>query len=175
MDEVEETSLTLIECAANAQADMIMFGSPGTEIFSPSMIETHVLSSSERYIQQCQRCGLFSLMHCCGRTRLLLERGVFDRVRPTIFESFTPSPLGDIPSPSAAAHQLPAQVFFKGGLSLDLLWSGTPEDVAEATRQAYADFGDRRFILAGTCAILVGTPRENLLAATETAGAVVGG
>ena len=38
-----------------------------------------------------------------------------------------------------------------------------------AVRQAYRDFGGRRFILAGTCAVLTGTPRENLVAAAETA------
>lgn len=98
-----------------------------------------------------------------------MERGWFETLRPTIFESFTAAPLGDILSPPGAAHRLPDEVFFKGGLSLDLLRRGTPEAVAAAVHQAYSDFGDRRYVLAGTCAILNGTPRENLLAATQTA------
>jgi uroporphyrinogen-III decarboxylase len=166
MDEVEATAHTIIDCAADAGADMIMFGGAGTEIFNPEMIERHIVQPSIGYVQHCRDRGLFSQMHCCGRTRIFLEHGWFEKLRPTIFESFTQAPLGDIEDPAAAAHLLPDEVFFKGGISLDLLRRGTPEAVNELVRQAYRDFGDRRFILSGTCAVLSGTPRENLLAAT---------
>jgi uroporphyrinogen-III decarboxylase len=169
MAEVEKTAHCVIDCAAAAGADMIMFGGAGTEIFNPEMIEHHIIAPSRRYIDHCRSRDLFSLMHCCGRTNILLDRQWFDQLRPTVFESFTEAPLGDIASPAAAVKQLPDDIFFKGGLSLDTLRRGTPRDVERAVRQAYADFGDHRFVLAGTCAILNGTPKENLLAATATA------
>jgi len=169
MAEVEKTAHCIIDCAADAGADMIMFGGAGTEIFNPHMIENHIIAPSRRYVDHCRDRGLFSLMHCCGRTKILLDNRWFDPLRPTIFESFTEAPLGDIASPAAAVKQLPDDIFFKGGLSLDTLRRGTPRDVEQAVRRAYADFGGHRFILAGTCAILTGTPRENLLAATRTA------
>jgi len=169
MVEVEETAHCVIDCADDAGADMIMFGGAGTEIFNPEMIERHIIDPSRRYVEHCRRRDLFSLMHCCGRTQILLDKGWFESLRPTIFESFTESPLGDIASPTTAVKQLPADIFFKGGLSLDLLHRGSPRDVEQAVRRAYAEFGDHRFILAGTCAILTGTPKENLLAATRTA------
>ncbi len=170
MEEVEETSLFIIDCAADAGADMIMFGGAGTEIFSPDMIERHIIIPSAGYVKRCEERKLFSLMHCCGRTKIFLERGWFEQVRPTIFESFTPLPLGDIESPEEAAAQLPAETFFKGGLSLELLLKGTPEDAAEAAEKAVKTFGGRRFILAGTCAVLTGTPLENLQAAAAACG-----
>ncbi len=169
MAEVEETSHCIIDCAADAGADMIVFGGAGTEIFNPEMIENHIVKPSIGYVQHCRERGLFSLMHCCGKTRIFLEHNWFDQLRPTIFESFTEAPMGDIEDIAAAAHRLPDEVFFKGGVSLDLLRRGTPEQVECAVRQAYDEFNDRRFILAGTCAVLTGTPRENLLAATEVA------
>lgn len=165
MREVEDTAHAVIDCAADADADMIMLGGAGTEIFSPDMIERHIVRPGEGYIRHSRERGLFSLMHCCGRTRVFLERGWFERIRPTIFESFTEAPLGDIASPPEAVRHLPPETFFKGGLSLDLLRRGSPAEAADAARRACALFGSRRFILAGTCAILTGTPLENLQAA----------
>ena len=169
MEEVAQTGHFIIDCAAESGADMVIMGGAGTEIFNPEMIRDHIIAPSVEYITHCQQRGLFTLMHCCGQTNIFLENGWFERIKPTVFESFSPRPLGDIDDPVQAAHQLPAATFFKGGLSLDLLRRGTAEQAAEATSKAYHQFGDRRFILAGTCGILTGTPRENILAVTETA------
>ena len=169
MAEVEQTSRSLIRCAAEAGADMIMFGGAGTEIFSPTMIDEHVVAPEVGYANLCRESGLFSLMHCCGRTRILQEHNAIGQVRPTVFESFTSAPLGDIVDPVQAARELPRDVLFKGGLSLDTLLRGSADEVAEATRQALADFGSRPFILSGTCSVLTGTPRGNLLAVTAAA------
>jgi len=169
MEEVAQTGHFIIDCAAESGADMVVMGGAGTEIFSPEMIRDHIVAPSVEYIRHCEQRGLFTLMHCCGQTNIFLKNGWFERIKPTVFESFTPRPLGDIDDPAQAAHRLPAETFFKGGLSLDRLRRGTAEEAAEATSKAYRDFGDRRFILAGTCGILTGTPRENILAVTETA------
>jgi uroporphyrinogen-III decarboxylase len=169
MREVEKTSLFMIECAARAGADMMFFGSVGTELFNPSIIEEHNLRPARLYAERCKELGLFSLMHSCGRTRIFLERGWFRGFAPTIFESFTSAPLGDIERPREAVDQLHPETFFKGGLSLELVRNGTPEQVREAVGRAYENFGHRKFILAGTCAILTGTPRENLEAITDAA------
>ena len=169
MDEVEKTSHFIIDCAAEAGADMVLFGGAGTEVYNPQMIEDHVLRPAIDFDAHCKQLGLFTLMHCCGRTKIYLDNHWFDRFSPTIFESFTPLPLGDVKSPEAAAHQLPPDTFFKGGLSLDTLHRGTPEEVTADAEAAYRAFGDRRFVLAGTCAVLTGTPLENLLAVTKTA------
>jgi|GEM_PF-5251786 len=175
MAEIEETSHCLIDCAADAGADMIVFGGAGTEIFNPAMIENHIIRPSIGYVKHCRERGLFSLMHCCGKTRIFLEHDWFDQLRPTIFESFTESPLGDIDNPAAAAHRLPDEVFFKGGVSLDLLRRGSMQQIQDAVLRVCETLGDRRFILAGTCAVLAGTPRENLQTATGAAAAADNG
>jgi len=54
-----------------------------------------------------------------------------------------------------------------GGLSRELLHSGPPEAVVEQVRQAIQATRGRRLILAPSCALLPGTPEENLLAARE--------
>lgn len=166
MNEVEQTGLFIIECAAEAGADMIMFGGAGSEIFSPEMIEEGIVRPEARYAQKCRELGLLSLMHCCGCTQILLDRGWIDVVRPTVFESFTQKPLGNIEDPSAAARRLPEGTFFKGGLNLARLRNGSPEEVAEMARDALKQFSGRPFVLAGTCAVLTGTPDENLKTVT---------
>ncbi len=166
MAEVERTSYFVIECAAEAGADMIMFGGAGTEIFSPDMIGEHIVRPEAGYAEACRDLGLFSLMHCCGRTQVLRRNAWIADVSPTVFESFTPEPLGDIADPVAAARELPAGTFFKGGLSLERLLRGTPQECAAMTREALAAFAGVPHIVSGTCAILTGTPRENLDAVT---------
>ena len=169
MAEVEQTDHLIIDCAAAAGADMIMLGGAGTEIFAPEMIRNHIIQPSIGFVRHAHEAGLFTLMHCCGRTKVLLDHGWFHDLRPTIFESFTHAPLGDIEDVAAAAHALPDEVFFKGGLSLDRLRRGDAVEAAAMTRRAIEQFGDRRYIVAGTCEILTATPRENLLAVTSTA------
>ena len=175
MQEVEQTGLFIIDCAAEAGADMIMFGGAGTEIFSPEMIEAGIIQPETRYAEKCRELGMFSLMHCCGCTQILLDRGWIDAVRPTVFESFTQKPLGNIEDPSAAARGLPHGTFFKGGLSLAQLRNGTPSEVSAMTRAALSGFGGVPFILAGTCAVLTGTPAENLKAVSGTVQELSGG
>ena len=169
MDEVERTSHFIIDCAADAGADMVMFGGPGTEIFNPQMIGEHIIRPSVGYVLHCRQRGLLSLYHCCGRTKILLDNDWIAEIRPDVFESFSPAPLGDIDDVVEAACRLPEKTFFKGGLSLDRLLLGTPEETAAMTATAYEAFGDRRFIIAGTCMVLTGTPRENLQAVTQVA------
>lgn len=169
MAEVEATSHFIIDCAAQAGADMIVFGGAGTEIFNEEMIDRHIVQPAIRFAEHSRRVGLFTLMHCCGRTRLLLQRGWFATLQPDIFESFTPAPLGDIVSPRDAVAQLPAHTFFKGGLNLERLLLGTPDELVQAVADAYETYGHHRFILAGSCGILTGTPRENLIAITQAA------
>jgi uroporphyrinogen-III decarboxylase len=169
MDEVERTSHFIIDCAADAGADMIMLGGPGTEIFNPKMIRENIIRPSVDLVRHCRERGILSLYHCCGKTKILLDNNWMDEICPDVFESFSPIPLGDIDDVAEAAHHLPDQTFFKGGLSLDRLLQGTPEEIAGMTKRAYEIFGDRKFIIAGTCMILTGTPRENLEAVTKTA------
>jgi uroporphyrinogen-III decarboxylase len=168
MEEVEKTSHFIIDCAAEADADMIMFGGAGTEIFDPEMIEHYIIEPSKGYVRHCEEKGLFSLMHCCGHTRILLDNKWFDDLRPTIFESFTKAPLGNIDDPVSAVRMLPDEIFFKGGLHLQDLLLGSPAEVGDMTHRAYRSFGNRRYILAGTCLILTGTSRENLMTVTST-------
>lgn len=67
------------------------------------------------------------------------------------------------------SNMMPADMFFKGGLELERLLCGTPDECTAMTRSAWEAHGQRRYILAGTCAILTGTPAENLRAVTATA------
>ena len=169
MTEVEKTSHFIIDCAAEADADVIMFGGAGTEVFDPEMIASHIVEPSKGYALRCREKGLFSLMHCCGHTRIFLENDWFQELTPTVFESFTKAPLGNIDDPVKAVKALSEKTFFKGGIILEQLLNGSPAEVMEMTHKAYQSFGDRKFILAGSCLILTGTSRENLEAVTSTA------
>ena len=168
MKDVEQTGLFIIECAAAAGADMIMFGGAGTEIFSPEMIEQGIVFPEKRYSEKCRETGLFSQMHCCGQTQILLDRKWIDDIKPTVFESFTQIPLGNINNPVDAAYQLPEKTFFKGGLNLAMLLNGSIEQVEAMTRIALQQFSNRPFILSGSCAVLTGTPEANLYAVANT-------
>lgn len=70
-------------------------------------------------------------------------------------------------SPTLAEAQRLTDKGLVGGLSRELLHSGSAEAVAEQARQAIRQTCGRRLILAPSCALLPGTPEENLLTVRE--------
>jgi len=156
MEAVENTGHFIIDCAATAGADLIAFGGAGTEAL-------------HRVRQTRPGKGPFHLDALLRTDQNLPGPRLVLRPPSHDFRILF--------APSARRHQCAGRSgpatrpgnLFKGGLSLDRLRRGTPEEAAESAQAALQQFGGRRFILAGTCSILTGTPRENLLAVTETA------
>lgn len=73
-------------------------------------------------------------------------------------------------NPSLAAAQRQTAQAVMGGIGRDTLRDGTPEEIAAQARQALAETGGRRVIVAAGCSVDPAAPAANLRAVVETVG-----
>ena len=109
-----------------------------------------------------ERHGAATLLHICGNMTAVLESMADTGAH--ILE------LDHKVSLKTAAERVGSRICLMGNLDpVELLWRGTPADVAQAARQAIED-GSRRggFILGSGCEVPVAAPKTNLDAMIQT-------
>jgi len=86
-----------------------------------------------------------------------------------VLETFAPPPTGDITDLRWARERVDPEITTKGNLDIGLLREGTPDEVAQATRDIVeATAGYRHWVGTGD-AVLGGTPVENMWAMVAAA------
>lgn len=162
--EILATVKSLIKPAIESGADLLFFGSAGTELYSPEIFRAHLLQPSIEYARLTREAGGISTFHLCGRGKEYLDMNVFGQIRPDIVEGVGTSTTGNIPSLDYAWQRLPASTLLRGNVPLGLLRDGSPEAVYAACQAILQSQPQRRHILSGECDILYGTPPQNIRA-----------
>jgi hypothetical protein len=172
--EILLTALAVIPVAHAAGADLFLFGTVGTELYSPDIYERHILPSSLRYAEAVRDAGSFSSFHLCGRAQTFIDLGGFDRIPVDIAEGLALPPVGDVRSLREARERLPPDMIIRGSIDLDFLLKATPEQVFAKALMQRAAMGDHRYLLSGACDLLYGTPAENIHALVRACGSGTG-
>ena len=168
MDAILQAALIVFEIAMQEGIDFMSEGGYGLEMVSPAWYEKYDL----HYIQQLSRWthahgGLF-WQHNCGRTRKLIETGVFNRLGADVLETISPPPEGNNDL-AEARRQLDPAICTKGNLSLILLRDGCVEDIQKATRKMVQAVKGFAHIHSTADAVFAETPAENFVAFLRTA------
>ncbi len=168
MDAILRAALTIFGIAMQEGIDFMSEGGYGLEMVSPAWYEKYDL----HYIQQLSgwthtHDGLF-WQHNCGRTRKLIESGIFNRLGADVLETISPPPEGN--NDLATARQmLDPKICTKGNLSLILLRDGCVEDIEKATRKMVQDVKGYAHIHSTADAVFAETPAENFVTFLRTA------
>jgi uroporphyrinogen-III decarboxylase len=162
--EIFDTVLSVIVPALEGGADLFFFGSAGTELYSPTIFKNHLLQPSIEYARRVRGAGGYSTFHLCGRGKEYLDIRVFEHMPVHIVEGLGMPPTGNIPSLNEAASRIPASIFLRGNVSLDLLKKAPAEKIHEEAVALQSSLLAGRLILSGECDILFGTPSENVAA-----------
>jgi uroporphyrinogen-III decarboxylase len=167
--EILETVKAVIRPAVEGGADLLFFGSAGTELYSPELFERHLLPSSLEFARLIRAAGGLSTFHLCGCGKEYLDKGFFRDMEIDILEGLGTSETGNIPSVTYACERVPANLILRGNVPLDLLLNGTADEISAACGDILRQVNGRRHILSGECDILFGTPPENIRALAEAA------
>jgi hypothetical protein len=168
MDALFETSLFVMNIALEEGIDFMSDSSYGLEMTSPKLLAEMDLPYIQKFAQWThERNGLF-WYHNCGYTRKLIMDGTFNTLGADVIETIAPPPEGDNDLAESRKYIDP-RICTKGNFNLNLLREGTPDQIAEATRQMVDSVRSWAHILSTADAVLPGTPPENFMAYVRTA------
>ncbi|MCG8499966.1 MAG: hypothetical protein MJB12_06110 [Firmicutes bacterium] len=162
MQEAHETEKKIIEVALKNGTDGIFLGSVGTEMISPRIFEEYFLTASTELCELTEGLGGWSNYHVCGCGKKWIDSGYVNSIKPTVYESFSLPPTGDITDFRIARKAIDKRIVSKGHINLNLLKNGTPEEVSVETKKSILSMKGFRHIISTNCQILHGTPKENL-------------
>ncbi len=129
-------------------------------LISPRMFREFCLPAMKERVAHVKQAGMQVLLHNCGNNRALIE--YFIEAGVDCYQSLQANADMDVGELKAAYGD---RMAFWGGVSLDVLIQGTPEDVRREVRRALevgAPGGG--FILGPSHSIAKGTPYENFMA-----------
>jgi uroporphyrinogen decarboxylase len=165
LDHCAEAGRQLLRLVAGAGAHMLSGGdSPaGPDLVSPRIYRRFAVPGESQLVEEAHRLGKPYALHVCGRT---------DRILADMLATGADALELDYKTDARLAHELMRdRAAFIGNLDPSgVLALGTPQLVAEKTRELLAVFADTpRFILNAGCAIPRGTPPANLHAMIRAA------
>lgn len=160
--EILETVKSIIKPSIDAGADMLFFGSAGTELYSPSIFKDYLLKPSIEYANLIRQAGGISSFHLCGRAKEYVDMGAFDEINVDILEGLPLEPAGNIKSLKEVRKKIPESTIIRGNINLDLLHNATQDEVYREAAAQLKEVKGHRHILSGECDILFGTPVDNV-------------
>ena len=162
---VHAANMAVVEHLVAMGCELFRMGSAGLELLSPRIFDEAIIPFARETTDYIRSSGAFSSYHICGHSRLLLESGRINSIRPTWFETVSTPPCGDNPSLKESLEYLDPGIISKGNLALDLLKNGTPEQIEAAVYDIIEQSNGRRHVVGqGDSTILSGTPPENIRA-----------
>lgn len=158
--------LKLIDEISDTKAvDFFLFGSAGSELYSPDMFDEEFFASSKAIITKARESGVPTIFHACGNMKAFVEKSRLLELKPDVFEGMAFEPIGDL-SPHHI-DKMDKDIILRGNIDLGLLRNGTKEQIKKAANGLAALFSDRKIFLSGSCDILYGTSEENVKALGE--------
>ncbi|MGQ9559859.1 MAG: uroporphyrinogen decarboxylase family protein [Candidatus Oleimicrobiaceae bacterium] len=137
------------------------FAHKGGPFISPQLFRELFLEPNKARVQQVHQVfGKKVMKHCCGNVHLLLD--AFVEIGYDAYQSIQPSAGMDI---CQLKQSVGRTLTLWGGVAVEHLVSGTPEDVRKDVRRAMACAKQGgRFILGSSHSIAVGTRYDNFMA-----------
>ena len=149
--------------------DYLFYCVDGTEWISPDYFEEFIAPYTATMLARWRELGGFVVWHSCGHVARLLERGVYNRFLPEIFETMSEPPYGDLPSLRWGRERLDPRITTKGNIDLQLLHDGPEEAIRAAVRRVKAETVGFRHIIGASDDILHGTPLAHMQAFVDEA------
>lgn len=175
MEHSLERELAISRQFIEAGADFLSVGiniASGT-MFDSAFCREYVLPYEKRLFEGIRAMGGKTIAHNCGCAGRLMS--MYRDMGMTVYESMTPPPHGDTRIEQAIEELGPYAALMGGVDQIDLLRTGTPEDIGVAVRAIMdAAKGRCRFLLGTSDYFNENTPPENLHALAR-AGQEFGG
>lgn len=152
-----QMGLKFAKAQVDAGVDLVGVGDAAASLIGPDLYQEFVLPYEKRLVEGLHAMGTRVRLHICGNTQAIL------RDWASLGCDFVDL---DSQAPVAMAREAmgPDQVLAGNIEPVGVLRNGTPEGVAEALAQCFAEAGNRRYIVGAGCEVPRDTPLENLKA-----------
>jgi hypothetical protein len=176
MDKLVALNARLMPAVAAGGADFIFLGGPGSEMISPAYYDEFIVPYSQQVSGLAHDAGLLVYSHICSPIEPFLSMGYYNRMGIDLFETLSPPPVGNVPSLAFAFERLDPEICTRGNVGLDVLLTGSVEDVRERTLRILEDAvsAGRKHIVAASDYLFYDISEENVTAMADTVREYVG-
>ena len=164
----EKDKAVMLAVGDELDADIFMTAINGLEWYSPSLYEKYMIPQGRCLFRWGHDRGRMSWLHTCGKMNGLIKNGTYDRLRPTVLESLSSLPLGDIDDMKEARSRLGSSIVTRGGMNVEVIFSGTVEEVRKQTHRILDGTRGYRHMIGDTNGHFYGDPPENIKAVIDT-------
>jgi hypothetical protein len=167
-DRIRDVNIALCRAVIGGGADFIFLGGPGREMMSPLLYETFMVPDSQAVTAAVHDAGGLVYSHICSPIQPFLDMGYYGQMGIDLFETLSPPPVGNVASLADARAKLPGAMCTRGNIGLDVLLTGTPDDVRAATEGVMESTRGTKHMVAASDYLFYDIPLENAKAVVDT-------
>jgi uroporphyrinogen-III decarboxylase len=168
MEAIYKAACFVFKIALEQGIDFMSEAGYGLEMISPRQFAEQDVYYTSQLAGWTHKHGGMFWYHNCGKTKDLIQSGLFNQLGADVIETFAPPPEGDNDL-AESRRMLDAHICSKGNLSLSLLKNGTTQDVTNATKSMVSAVNGYTHIFSTADAVYEETPPENFIAFLRTA------
>ena len=168
-DQIREVNIALMREVYAAGADFVFLGGPGSEVASPKIYEEFLIPDSRIITDAAHAMGGLIYTHICSPVEPFLSRGYYNRMGLDLFETLSPPPVGNVADLAKTRRDiLPPEVCTRGNIGLDLMVTGTVDQVVSKTIEILEATKGFKHMVAASDYLFYDVPLENAKAVVET-------
>ncbi|MFA6186403.1 MAG: uroporphyrinogen decarboxylase family protein [Phycisphaerae bacterium] len=167
-DLIRDINSEIIKAVFACGADFVFLGAPGVEMLSPQLYENFIIPDSQRITKVVHETGGLVYSHICSPIEPFLSKGYYNRMGIDLFETLSPPPVGNVPDLAAARKILDPQMCTRGNIGLDVLLTGTAEQVEKETLKVLEATKGTKHMVAASDYLFYDIPLDNVKKAVQT-------
>jgi uroporphyrinogen-III decarboxylase len=161
-DNILSVNIELLKAVFNAGADFVFLGGPGVEMMSPEYYRTYVIPDSQKISAAVHDAGGMVYSHICSPIEPFLTMGFYNEMGIDLFETLSPPPVGNVADLAKARRILNKDICTRGNIGLDVLLTGSIEDVEKATLKIMDETRGFKHYVAASDYLFYDVPLENV-------------
>jgi hypothetical protein len=166
-DLIRDINIELLREVLKAGADFVFLGGPGVEMMSPQFYREYIIPDSQKIADVIHSSGGLIYSHICSPIEPFLTMGFYNEMKLDLFETLSPPPVGNVEL-EYARKILDPKMCTRGNIGLDVLLTGTKEDVQlETIRILNATKGTKHMVAASDY-LFYDIPLENVMMLVNT-------
>ncbi|HBG27697.1 MAG: hypothetical protein A2Y10_10160 [Planctomycetes bacterium GWF2_41_51] len=165
---IRDINIDVIKAVFACDTDFIFLGAPGVEMLSPRIYEEFIIPDSQMITQAVHDVKGLVYSHICSPIEPFLSNGYYNRMGIDLFETLSPPPVGNVPDLAKARKILNPQMCTRGNIGLDVLLTGTTEQVEMETLRVLEATRGAKHMVAASDYLFYDIPLENVKASVQT-------
>ena len=167
-DLIRDINIELLREVFKAGADFVFVGGPGVEMMSPEYYKTYIIPDSQKIADATHSSGGLIYSHICSPIEPFLTMGFYNEMKLDLFETLSPPPVGNVADLAKARKILDSKMCTRGNIGLDVLLTGTKEDVETETLRILEATKGTKHMVAASDYLFYDIPVENAKAVVDT-------